>query len=93
MSLNWRQRRALRAIEREFAEQNPQLAERLGRPSEASSPTVADRIGLAMFVVAIILLVAGLALIDQSLLQGAVLILGIDPPLVVLVAAASRVKR
>jgi hypothetical protein len=54
---------------------------------------VADRIGLAMFVVAIILLVAGLALIDQGLLQGAVMILGIDPPLVFLVAAASRVKR
>lgn len=80
MSLNWRQRRALRAIERELAEQ------------EAPPPTVADRIGWALFVVAIILLVAGLALIDQSLLQGAVLILGSDPPLVVLVAAASRVR-
>lgn len=54
---------------------------------------MADRLGWALFVVALILLVAGLALIDQSLLQGALLVLGADPPLVLLVAAASGVKR
>lgn len=93
MSLSRRQRRALRAIARELAEQDPQLAERLGRPPETRSATVADCVGWAMFVVALILLIVGLALIDRSLLGGGLLILGMAPPLVVLVAAASRVER
>lgn len=93
MSLSWRQRRALRAIERELAEQDPQLAGRFGCPPGARSVTVAEWIGWAMFAVALILLVTGLVLIDRSLLQGGLLILGMDPPLVLLVAAASRVER
>lgn len=92
MSLSRRQRRALRAIERELAEQNPQLAERL-TPSPAARSTVADWVGGAMFVVALILLIPGLVLIDRSLLRDGLLILGMIPPLVVLVAAATRVGR
>jgi Protein of unknown function (DUF3040) len=93
MSLSWRQRRTLRALERKLAKQDPQLAGRLERPPEARSATVADWVGWAMFVLALILLGVGLVLIDRSLLKEGLLILGLAPPLVVLVAAASRVSR
>lgn len=93
MSLSRRQRRALRAIERGLAEQDPRLTERLTLPPAAPSMAVADWVGCALFVVALILLIAGLVLVDRSLLQGGLLILVMDPPLVVLVAAATRAER
>jgi hypothetical protein len=94
MSLSWRQRRVLRAIERALAEQDSQPADRRNVPSAPSQlATVADCVGWSMFWLAILLLTAGLVLVDHSLLQGALLLLGVLPPLVLLVAAASRVDR
>jgi len=94
MSLSWRQRRALRAIERALAEQDPQLADRLNGPPAASRlATVADWVCWSMFWLAVLLLTAGIVLVDSSLLEGALLLLGVLPPLVLIVAAASHVDR
>ena len=93
MWLNRRQRRTLRAIERGLAEQDPRLADLLSGPREARRPTVADWVAWAMFAIALLLLTTGLVLIEPSMLHGGTLILGLTPPLAVLVAAATGVER
>jgi hypothetical protein len=92
MSLTWRQRRALHAIEQTLAEQDPRLAELLSGLPTTQRATLADWVGWTMFCMAVVLLAAGLALVDPSLLQGGLELLALLPPLVLLVAAASRAK-
>jgi hypothetical protein len=93
MSLSWRQRRALHAIERALAEQDPELGGRLAGRPVAQPATPADRVGWSMFCVAVLLLATGLLLFDSSLLQGGLALLGLLPPVVLLLAAAVRVER
>jgi uncharacterized membrane protein len=91
--LNRRERRALRAIARRLAEEDPSLAGRLHGPASPPAPaTVLDRIAWSYFAVSITLLVCGLVLDDVDLLRGATLLLGVFPPLILVLAAAFRVS-
>jgi hypothetical protein len=94
MSSTRRQRRALRAIEQALAEQDLWSADRLTGPPAAPQPaTVADGVAWSMFWVALLLLTAGPVLVNSSLPAGALLVLGMLPPLVLLVAAGAAVDR
>lgn len=88
MSLSWRRHRALCAIERGLAEQDPELVDRItGRPRAVP---VAEWVGWSVFWVAVLLLAAGLLRVDSSLLEGGLLLLGTLPPLVLILVAQSR---
>lgn len=86
MSLSWRQRRLLRAIERELAERDPRLADHLSGPRVRRPATVADWFGRTMFSLALLFLVCGLVLVDRSLLRDALLLFSSLPPVVLVVA-------
>jgi hypothetical protein len=90
MSLSWRQHRALRAIERVLAEQDPELADHLSGSAPPRQTTVAERIGWAVFWVAVLLLTAGLLLADPGLLEGGLLVLSTLPLLVLILVAQQR---
>jgi hypothetical protein len=94
MSLTWRERRALRGIERMLTAEDPSLAGRLNRPpAPAARATVLDRIASSYFWASILLLAYGFFLGDADLVRGAMLLLGVFPPLVLLLAAAFRCDR
>ena len=90
-SMNRRERRALRAIARRLAQEDPSLARRLHRGAPPAPATVLDRIAWTYFAVSITLMVSGLVLDDVNLLRGATLLLAVFPPLILVLAAAFRV--
>jgi hypothetical protein len=91
MSLNRRDRRALRAIERRLAAEDPSLAGRLRcLPASAAPATVVDRIAWCYFWVSILLLGYGFVLDDVYLLRAATVLLAVFPPLILVLSAAIR---
>jgi hypothetical protein len=89
--MNRRERRALRAIARKLAQEDPSLARRLHRGASPAPATVLDRIAWTYFAVAVTIMGSGLVLDDISLLRGATLLLAVFPPLILVLAAAFRV--
>lgn len=84
----------LRAIERALADEDPGLASRLcGQPAPATRTRVLARFAWSFFVLSVILLSAGLILDDAALLAGGLCVLGVLPPLILLMAAAFRGDR
>jgi hypothetical protein len=91
VSLTWRERRALRAIERALTEQDPSLAARLrGPPAPAAPARVLARLGWSFFCLSFVIGISGLVLGDSGLMTGAGLVLLSFPPLVLLLAAVFR---
>lgn len=90
MSLSWRERRALRGINRLLAQEDPCLAERLHGPATGPAPiTVLDRIAWWYFW-ASTLLGYGLVFDEADLLRSATLLLAVFPPLILVMAAVNR---
>ena len=89
--MNRHERRALRAIARRLAREDPSLARRLHRGAPPAPATVLDRIAWTYFAVSIAVMVSGLVLDEVDLLRGATVLLAVFPPLILVLAAAFRV--
>jgi hypothetical protein len=91
--LTWRERRALRAIDRYLTEQDPSLAARLHGPTAPGVPArLFARLGWSLLGLSIVLGVSGMMLGVTALQMSAGLVLLSFPPLVLLLAAVFRCK-
>ncbi|NMH92381.1 DUF3040 domain-containing protein [Pseudonocardia bannensis] len=83
-----------RAIEQALLVEDPELARLLREPpAPATRARVLARFAWSFFVLSMILLGAGLILDDSALLAGGLCVLGVYPPLILLMAAALRGDR
>lgn len=83
-----------RAIERALTIEDPELAGLLrDHPAPATRARVLARFAWSFFVLSMILMGAGLILDDSALLAGGLCVLGVFPPLILLMAAALRGDR
>ncbi|WP_256438267.1 DUF3040 domain-containing protein [Pseudonocardia sp. H11422] len=94
MSLTPKERRMFRAIEQALLVEDPELARLLREPpAPATRARVLARFAWSFFVLSMILLGAGLILDDSALLAGGLCVLGVYPPLILLMGAALRGDR
>ncbi len=83
-----------RAIEQALLVEDPELARLLREPpAPATRARVLARFAWSFFVLSMILLGAGLILDDSALLAGGLCVLGVYPPLILLMGAALRGDR
>ena len=83
----------LRAIERDLTVEDPELAVLLRGPPADTRARMLARFTTSFFVLSMILLGAGLILDDSALLVGGLCVLGVFPPLILLMGAALRGDR
>jgi hypothetical protein len=94
VSLTRKEQRVFRGIERALTVEDPELAGLLrDPPAPPPRARVLARFAWSFFVLSMILLGAGLILDDSALLAGGLCVLGVFPPLILLMGAALRGER
>jgi hypothetical protein len=94
VSLTRKERRELHAVERALAVEDPELARLLrGPPAHGTGAGLLARFAWSFFALSMLLLGAGLILDDSALLAGGLCVLGVFPPLILLMGAALRGDR